>query len=108
MYFLFLSLIPHLSFQGLAVIGIIACAAAQDDASDDDIDETLLARSNAAAGWGIFLCFLAFLTEIIIIVMRFLNFGFVQNHLTISLVVVSCFSGVVNFVHVCGSLDVNI
>ena len=75
--------------QFLALLGVISCAAAQDDVSSDDIDETLLSRSNAASGWGIFICFVALLTEIVIIIMRFLNFGFIQNHLTVSLVVVS-------------------
>ena len=75
--------------QFLALLGVISCAASQDDVSNDDVDETLLNRSNAAAGWGIFLCFVALLTEMVIIVMRFLNFGFIQNHLTMSLIVVS-------------------
>ena len=80
---------PCLLLQFLALLCLISCAAAQDDVSSDDVDEKLLDRSNAAAGWGIFLCFVALLTECIIVLMRFLNFGFVQNHLTISLIVVS-------------------
>ena len=77
-----------LPLQLLVLVGIIACAAAQDDVSSDDIDEKLLERSNAASGWGIFLCFVALLTEGIIILMRFLNFGFIQQHLTLALIVV--------------------
>ena len=74
--------------QVLSLLCLIACAAAQDDVSSDDIDENLLNRSNAAAGWGIFLCFAALLTECAIILIRFLNLGLVQNHLTIAIIVV--------------------
>ena len=62
---------------------------AEDDASHDDLDTGLLTRSNAAAGWGLFLCFVAMVTEVVIVLMRFLNCGFVSNFLTISMIVVS-------------------
>ena len=69
---------------------MIACAAAQDDVSSDDVDDKLLDRSNAASGWGIFLCFVALLTEAVIILLRFLNCAFIQSFPKLSLIVVSC------------------
>ena len=77
------------STQVLALFCLIACAVAEDDASHDDLDTGLLTRSNAAAGWGLFLCFVAMVTEVVIVLMRFLNCGFVSNFLTISMIVVS-------------------
>lgn len=81
--------VPPSQLQVLALFALIACAASEDDTSDDDLDEALLKKSNAAAGWGIFLCFMAMLTESVIILMRFLNCGFISSFLTISMIVVS-------------------
>lgn len=53
------------------------------------MDDKLLDRSNAAAGWGAFLAFVCLLTEAVIIIMRFLNCGFVTHYLTVSIIVVS-------------------
>ena len=52
------------------------------------IDGDLDTRSDAAAGWGIFLCFIAMVIQGVIIVMRFLNFDFTQNYLKVSQIVV--------------------
>ena len=81
----------HCVLQVLALVCLIACAAAQDDVSSDEVDDNLLDRSNAASGWGIFLCFIALLTESVFILLRFLGCGFIAISPRLSILVVSVY-----------------
>ena len=74
--------------QILALIALIAGAASQSSV-DGFTNDNLPATTDAAAGWLIFVSFWVMLYQVIVIVQRFLNFGIVNNAITIFLVIVS-------------------
>lgn len=81
-------ILPHK--QILALLALIACSSAQTSVSDIPPDATSLApRSDAAAGWIIFVAFFAILLEVFVVVMRFLNVQIINANITYFLIAVS-------------------
>jgi hypothetical protein len=80
----------YIHTQILALIALIAGASAQNSV---DIFEgsanNLSVSTDAAGGWLIFVSFWVMLYQAIVIVQRFLNFGIINNAITIFLVIVS-------------------
>ena len=82
----------HLTLlQVLALLALISCSVAEDDTDDCDSDDNcgLLRSSNAAAGWGIFVTFVAALIEINILINRFLNCGYISVYWIVCIIIVS-------------------
>lgn len=71
----------------LLFILFIASSVAEDEAADLD-NSSQYRNAKAAAGFSIFMGVIAFLYEIVFIVCRFLNFGFMTAYRTIVLIVV--------------------
>ena len=75
-----------LTLQVLTVIALIACSAAEnttDNCDKDEEDCSLLASSNAAAGWGIFVTFVAAVIQGNILLNRALNCGYIYSNLNL-------------------------
>ena len=78
----------HMHSQILALIALIAGASSQSSV-DNFTDSNLPASTDAAGGWLIFVSFWVMLYQVIVIVQRFLNFGIINNAITIFLIIVS-------------------
>ena len=79
--------------QVLALIALIACASAQGNVNDVPPEaSSLVPKSDAAAGWIIFVAFFAIILEVAVIVLRFLNVGIINSNITLFLIAVSSFT----------------
>ena len=83
-----LSLPSNTHPQILALITLIAGSSAQSSV-DGFTNDDLPVSTDAAGGWLIFVSFWVMLYQVIVIVQRFLNFGIVNNAITIFLIIVS-------------------
>ena len=104
-YHKFVSLYAHCGTQGLALAVLISAVAGlsavnnsdyierQEDANshssdaEDDLDRAMTSRSTC--GWLIFLAMVVFIVEGLVILFRFLNFGFVNRRIVPFLIMVS-------------------
>jgi hypothetical protein len=74
--------------QILALIALIAGASAQSSIEGFSNND-LIVSTDAAGGWLIFVSFWVMLYQAIVILQRFLNFGIINNAITIFLIIVS-------------------
>ena len=80
----------HTYTQVLAIITIGAGASSQSSLDIfDRANFPLPGKTDAAGGWLIFVSFWVMLYQVIVILQRFLNFGIINNNITLFLILVT-------------------
>ena len=79
----------HTYTQVLAIITIGAGASSQSSVDVFQNNHPLPRNTDAAGGWLIFISFWVMLYQVIVILQRFLNFGIINNNITLFLILVS-------------------